>query len=312
MKMKMKRQRIYTVLLILISFAGAASAQNIQFEGKDFQGIGVYDTWEESPFRTGKLKGNYAVVDNPERDSVNNSFRVLAIQRSRYGSNTFGVRIDLREPFELTPTEKYIHLLVRRPYSGRIMVVGLGKRTDRNAQSADTEQFWAMTTEDVPGDAWQRVSLAIKGAGGIEIHSLVVVPDCESPHHYTEDAICYVDGVVVSDSPLNTASASSVASLPALSSECLVSNTNRNGEVTLPDGSQLMSYEHPAGKPLRVKVRPEVGFTHDGMIVHYGYGEERKQVHIPARKVNRKGLCIIPARYMNGVVELEGLFVEVR
>ncbi len=310
--MKMKRQRIYTVLLTLISFAGVASAQNIQFEGKDFQGIGVYDTWEESPFRTGKLKGNYAVVDNPERDSVNNSYRVLAIQRSRYGSNTFGVRIDLREPFELTPTEKYIHLLVRRPYSGRIMVVGLGKRTDRNAQSADTEQFWAMTTEDVPGDAWQRVSLVIKGAGGIEIHSLVVVPDCESPHHYTEDAICYVDGVVVSDSPLNTASASSVASLPALSSECLVSNTNRNGEVTLPDGSQLMSYEHPAGKPLRVKVRPEVGFTHDGMIVHYGYGEERKQVHIPARKVNRKGLCIIPARYMNGVVELEGLFVEVR
>ena len=119
----MKRQRIYTVLLALISFAGVASAQNIQFEGKDFQNIGVYDTWEESSFRTGKLKGNYAVVDNPERDSVNNSYRVLAIQRSRYGSNTFGVRIDLREPFGLTPTEKYIHLLVHRPYSGRIMVV---------------------------------------------------------------------------------------------------------------------------------------------------------------------------------------------
>ena len=73
----MKRQRIYTVLLALISLAGVASAQNIQFEGKDFQNIGVYDTWEESPFRTGKLKGNYAVVDNPERDSVNNSYRVL-------------------------------------------------------------------------------------------------------------------------------------------------------------------------------------------------------------------------------------------
>ena len=27
--------------------------------------LGVYDTWEASPFRTGKLAGNVAVVDNP-------------------------------------------------------------------------------------------------------------------------------------------------------------------------------------------------------------------------------------------------------
>lgn len=306
----MKRQRRYTALIALLCMTGATQAQNIQFETKDYRHITVYDTWEESPFRTGKLKGNYAVVNNPERDTINRSSRVLAIQRSRYGSNTFGVRIDLHEPFELTPTEKYIHLLVRRPYHGRVMVVGLGKRTDRNAQPTDTEQFWAMTTTDVPGDSWQRVAMPIKGAGGIEIHSLVVVPDCESPHHYTEDAICYVDEIVVNDDPHSTPSLTTAATQMPPSSKCLVSNTNRNGEVTLPDGTQLMSYEHPAGKRLRVKVRPEAGFNHDGVIIHYGSPEQRHEVRIPARKVNSKGICTLPGKLLHGIVEVEGIFIE--
>ena len=51
--------------------------------------LGVYDTWEASPFRTGKLAGNVAVVDNPtlaELDPltgkpVNPSSKVIALQR---------------------------------------------------------------------------------------------------------------------------------------------------------------------------------------------------------------------------------------
>ena len=305
----------HPILLLALGLSMTAGAQTIKFENRDYSALGVYDTWEASPFRTGKLKGNYAVVANPSVDEANPSARVLAIQRSRYGSNTFGVRIDLNEPFELTPKAKYIHLQVHRPYGGRVMVVGLGKRTDRPAQPADTEQFWAMTTVDVAPNSWQAVSLPVKGAGGIEIHSLVVVPDCESPHDYTTDAICYVDNIEVSASPstLNAQPSAITSQLSTLNPKsCLVSNTNRNGEVTLPDGSQLMSYEHPAKKALKVKVRPEAGFTHDGVVIHYGPANARRELHLPAKKVKANGLLKLSGKYMIGEVEIEGLFVEIK
>lgn len=196
------------IFLLFLSFSLMGSAQSIQFETDDYKSLGVYDTWEGSPFRTGLLSGNFAVVDNPfnEVDDMlgkapNTSAKVLAIQRSRFGSNTFGARVDLNETFELTPTTKYLHVMVNRPYSGRVMVVGLGKRTDRPAQSPETEQFWAMSTANVAADKWVDVVLPIKGNGGIDIYSLVVVPDCESPHNYTADAICYIDDIEISDNP---------------------------------------------------------------------------------------------------------------
>lgn len=197
-----------SILLFVLGLSMTSSAQTINFESNDYKRLCIYDTWEASPFRTGKLKGNYAVIDNhlTETDEMlgmapNDSHKILAVQRSRYGSNTFGVRIDLNETFELTQKTKYLHVMVNRPYSGRIMVVGLGKRTDRPAQSPETEQFWAMSTTDVAPDKWVDVVLPIKGNGGINIHSLVVVPDCESPHNHTSDAICYIDNIEVSDNP---------------------------------------------------------------------------------------------------------------
>ena len=44
----------------------AAMAQTITFDTQDaeYKSIGVYDTWEESPFRTGKMTGRTAVVNN--------------------------------------------------------------------------------------------------------------------------------------------------------------------------------------------------------------------------------------------------------
>ncbi len=196
---------------ILAGFAIACTATaqtTIGFETEDFKKLGVYDTWEESPFRTGALQGNFAIVDNPYTkveeilgEAPNASGKVLAVQRSRFGSNTFGARIDLNETFELTSEAQYLHVMVHRPYASRVMVVGLGKRSDRKGQSPETEQFWAMSTTDIQGGRWEDVVFPIKGAGGIDIHSLVVVPDCESPHNYTTDAICYIDNVEVNDNP---------------------------------------------------------------------------------------------------------------
>ena len=202
----MKKKNIFALAAMALPLTVAA--QSIHFESQDFKQLGVYDTWEASPFRTGVLKGNYGIVDNHLNKvdeslakAPNDSKKILAIQRSRFGSNTFGVRIDLNETFELTPQTRYIHVMVNRPYAGRVMVVGLGKRQDRPGQSKETEQFWAMSTKKVSADRWEDVVLPIKGNGGIDIYSLVVVPDCESPHNYTEDQLCYVDNIEINENP---------------------------------------------------------------------------------------------------------------
>lgn len=203
----MKLKNIFALACIAVPMLAGAQTE-ITFENQDYKAIGVYDTWEESPFRKGVLNGNYAVIDNHLKyvdDQLgvepNASSKILAIQRSRFGSNTFGVRVDLNETFELTPTVKYVHVKVYRPYGGRVMVVGLGKRRERLDQSMEAEQFWAMSTKNVAANRWEDVVLPIKGNGGIDIYSLVVVPDCESPHNYTEDAICYVDDIKVNNDP---------------------------------------------------------------------------------------------------------------
>lgn len=199
----------YISILVAMLLPMVLTAQiSVTFEGQDYNSLGVYDTWEESPYRKGTLSGNYAVIDNHLTyedemlgEAPNPSSKILAVQRSRFGSNTFGVRVNLNETFELTKETKYLHVMVHRPYGGRVMVVGLGKRRDRNGQTPDVEQFWAMSTTNIGADKWQDVVLPIKGNGGIDIYSLVIVPDCESPHNYTEDAICYIDNIEVNDEP---------------------------------------------------------------------------------------------------------------
>ena len=126
-----------------------AMAQHIGFEQKDYRAIGVYDRWEDSPFRDGRLEGHTAITTNPDRRG-NTSDKVVAFRRSHLASNIYGVRIDLAKPFALTPQGKVVHVLVNRPQGGRVMLVGLGKRHDRVGQTADVEQFWVYSTTDVP------------------------------------------------------------------------------------------------------------------------------------------------------------------
>lgn len=322
-----------SILSFALGLTITAGAQTIGFEANDYKRLGVYDTWEASPFRTGQLEGNYAVVDNHLNaveegmdEAANPSKKILAVQRSRYGSNTFGVRIDLHETFELTPRVKYVHVMVNRPYEGRVMVVGLGKRVDRPAQSPETEQFWAMSTTDVPKDRWVDVVLPIKGNGGIDIHSLVVVPDCESPHHYTEDALCYIDNIEVNDNPsprlLYKPAASTESMATALrSTTCKVNDANRNGEVLAADGSRLSGYTAPARKPFAVRMRPEKGFEYSGILVKYGHNLAGDSIdihgkvqwvrkHFERQLFDKDHTFTIPAECMVGNVEIEGLFIE--
>ena len=198
----------HLILMAGILFPLTTTAQSIGFEQQDYKSIGVYDTWEHSPFRTGKLQGNVGIIDNPhtETDEIlgvapNPSAKVLAFQRSRFASNTFGARIDLQQPLKLKPTLQYVHVMLHKPVAGRVMLIGLGKRIERNDQSKETEQFWVLSTNKVEPDQWVDAVFPIKGAEGVDVHSLVVVPDNESPHMLTEDFAVYIDCIEVNDKP---------------------------------------------------------------------------------------------------------------
>lgn len=189
-----------TILLASLAMAPAfmsEAATKVTFETEDYQAVGVYDTWEASPFRTGTLQGNAAVTANPNNSEANSSEKVLAVQRSRYGSNTFGVRVDLNEPFDLTTETRFVHVLVNTPKEGRMMLVGLGKRRDREEQSRDVEQFWVFSTTEAVADEWVDAVFPVKGAGGIDIYSLVLVPYAESSHTLDGDFVAYIDDIEV-------------------------------------------------------------------------------------------------------------------
>ena len=210
-------KKIFSIVSAFVLFATlSAQAQTITFDTDDYKAVGVYDGWEGSPFRTGELKGNAAVVNNHlnQVDEVlgtapDPSAKILAVQRSRFGGNTFGVRVDLKEPFRLTKNNRYAHVMINKPVESRVMVIGLGKRTEDawSWQDGETEQFWAISAGPVAANKWVDVVVSFKGfsyadtnKGGIDIYSLVIVPDLRSPHADAADFACYIDEIVIDDS----------------------------------------------------------------------------------------------------------------
>lgn len=208
----------------LLAMSMAANAQTtITFDSDDFAKIGVYDQWSESPFRTGALAGNAGVADNPDTsvdevlgEAPNSSAKVVAMQRSRFGSNAFGVRIDLKEPIRVTKQLQYIHVMAYlkdKPADSRMMVIGLGKRLEQSWswQNGEDEQFWAWTNVPVKAkEGWQDVVFSFKGFSyskeenansGIDIYSLVIIPDLRSPHADASDWVAYFDEIVVDNNP---------------------------------------------------------------------------------------------------------------
>ena len=205
-------------LLFCTSLLHAQTTEEVRidFENQNYKSLGVYDTWLKSPFRsqngqTAALEGNVQVVSNIDKNydeilkaTPNASNNVLGFQRSRFGSNTFGARIDLKQPFALTKETKYVHVMIHKPKAGRTMLIGLGKRTDRKGQSVDTEQFWELSTREVEPNKWVDAVFPVKGAGGIEIHSLVVVVDCEDTNGLKDDFLAYIDNIVVNNEAFTT------------------------------------------------------------------------------------------------------------
>ena len=214
---------IFSAFALLAMGLGASAQTTISFETEDFKSIGVYDQWSESPFRTGALQGNAGVTENPDKNvddllgvAPNGTDKVLALQRSRFGGNAFGVRIDLKEPIRMTKELQYIHVMTNlknKPQDSRMMVMGLGKRVEESWswQDGEDEQFWAWTKTDVKAkDGWQDIVVSFKGFSyskeekenaGIDIYALVIVPDLRSPHADAADWVAYFDEIVIDNNP---------------------------------------------------------------------------------------------------------------
>ena len=102
---------------------------------------------------------------------------------------------------------------------------------------------------------------------------------------------------------------------------CKVSDANRNGEVLAADGSKLNDYITPFGKPLTIIMNPEKGFEYSGIIVKHGYNLSGDSIdtygnvqwvrtHFERQLFNEDHSFTIPAQYIDGDIEIEGLFIE--
>ena len=197
------------LFISLLMIAICSQAQQISFNTKN---ISVYDSWEESPVRTGELGTHVGIIEEKDtklRDANGRlvTTNILALQRSRYGSNLFGVRIDLPTPLRLTKTERYLHLKVLKPVKSRMMVIGLGRRTEKEWawQDGEAEQFWSLTPQDIDATEWTEVVFPFKGfsnpqGDGIDILSLVIIPDVQSGTVHPEDFACFFKDIYISDS----------------------------------------------------------------------------------------------------------------
>lgn len=172
---------------------------------ESYKSVRAYDTCPTSPFNLSNLKGNVQVVENDlnAEDSElgfapNGSNYILGVQRSRYGSNTFGALVELKEPLALKRETQYVHVKFYSTQDAPVMLIGLGNRDDRPWQPATTEQFWSVPTSKVHAGAWQDVVFPIMGANGISIKSLLVVVDRQSPHNQMSDFAVFIDDIILS------------------------------------------------------------------------------------------------------------------
>ena len=172
---------------------------------ESYVSVRAYDTCPTSPLNLNKLTGNVQVVENDlnQMDEAlgyapNESTKILGIQRSRYGSNTFGALVELKEPLALKRETQYVHVKFYSTQDAPVMLIGLGNREDRPWQPATTEQFWSVPTSKVAAGAWQDVVFPIMGANGINIKSLLVVVDRQSPHNQMSDFAVFIDDIILS------------------------------------------------------------------------------------------------------------------
>lgn len=321
-------------MALAMSVSLAASAQTTDRKLCDFEtsgayaSIGAYDTWEASPFRNGTLPANVRIVDNqltnadPVRGfAPNPSKKVLALQRSRFGSNTFGALVGLKEPFAQTKKKQYVHVKIYSPKAGPAMLIGLGNRDDRPSQSALTEQFWSTASQQLVANQWNDAVFAVSGANGITIRNLLIVPDATSPHNLAQDFAVYIDDIVLSGDPQPFFTTSAKAGVKTFAAGDRVTLSRGvddlggglNGDILLSDGSAVTGKTAVCGKPLGVKAVPAPGFRFSKLVIRHGRnldGEAENnwtETTVSASQF-RNGEYTIPASVVDGDLRLVPYF----
>lgn len=319
----------YTGKLVALSLAllssASLSAQMSEKKLCDFESansyapISVYDTWENSPFRNGTLAGNVRVVANhltaadPMRGfAPNPSSKVLALQRSRFGSNTFGALLKLKEPIAQTKQTQYIHVKIYSPKAAPAMLIGLGNRDDRPNQSPLTEQFWSVTTQPLVANQWNDAVFAVSGSNGVTIRHLLIVPDATSPHNLTADFAVYIDDVVLSEDEAPFFSTSGKSPVKSFKPGDVVSLSRGvdgqggglNGDILLADGTPLTGKTAICGKPLKVKAVPAPGFRFSKLVIRHGRNLDGEKQH------NWTETTIGVGQFRNGEFKIPGSVVD--
>lgn len=232
------------------------------FESEDsYVSVRAYDPNPTSLFNTNHLTGNVKVINNDlnEVDATlgfapNGSEKMLGVQRSRYGSNTFGALVELKEPFALKRTTQYVHIKMYTDVDSPVMLIGMGRRDDRPWQPATTQQFWSVPTSNLTAGSWQDIVFPINGADGITISNLLVVVDRQSAHNYTSDHAVFVDDIVLSTKSSPSFSASNY---PINYEESTThTRTDRyvnNVGLTTPEGTETLSISQNSDKKLYFK-----------------------------------------------------------
>ncbi len=321
-------KQILFPLICAISPAVPAAAQTVTFDTDDYKAVSVYDSWVESPLRTGKLAGNVQVIDNflaGENAAIDATPKIVGLQRSRYAGNLQGIRVDLKETFRLTKEERYVHVLVCRPVEdSRVMLITLGKRSERAGQESDVEQTWSLARGKVGADGWYDAVFAIKGFSsgneaevGIDIYSLVVCPDVADRSSLTEDFACYIDQIEINDSPKPRFGAVNGGADKQQSQQrhadwASVAASQLNGDIYVANdmGTPLLNYKVRHGDSLRIKIVPAPGFTCSGIRVRHGSNLE-DETYYPVEQFTKDELTLPPNIFDCDRVELEGYMVPV-
>ncbi len=239
--MKTYYKQVLALLIFNFQFSifNSVQAQTITFDTADYKSIGVYDSWEQSPLRDGRITPAVSVMDNHLTQSntitgtaPNTTSHIVGFQRSRYGGNLCGLRVDLKETFRLTKQPRYVHVMLNRPVAdSRVMLLTLGKRSERADQRTDVEQTWSLNSITPTENEWFDAVFEIKGFSyseadkdGIDIYSLVICPDVTDRSEMSEDFVCYIDQIEINNQPA-----------PRFSTECYAVSFDRNTAVTRSD-----------------------------------------------------------------------------
>ncbi|MEG1573553.1 MAG: GEVED domain-containing protein, partial [Bacteroidales bacterium] len=182
-------------LLFLGLFSQWATGQIVlsSFEDGITTGTKAVDTWEQSPFNTGKCSNTPEVITNPHIDDMNSSEKVLHYIRPYYSGDRNGVEIKLERSFTITPTKQYVHAFVYKPVSSRVLARGLDKANN-------VLQFESISNTESRANAWSDAVFEVKG-NGYEIDRLIIYPDMETAvNRLSTDMDIYIDDIILSSS----------------------------------------------------------------------------------------------------------------